>query len=714
LFDSIFNLALYLFPIGLLFIVIYLIVKLLGLQRSAIEINKNLERKVEERSEELEARELQLRLIIDHVPASISFVDADERYIFVNQQCADFFKKPASDIIGKTLRQNLGEEVYKKAKPKVDAVLNGEEINYEFWWEEEGQERKYIQVSYLPNLDEHGHVIGFFYIVQDHTEHKANAEDLIKAKEEAEAATKAKSAFLANMSHEIRTPMNGVLGMTDLLADTELNEEQKGYIKNISSSGAALLEIINDILDLSKIEADKLELEPINFNLRVTIDEVMSLLWPRAKEQNLELILRYPPDAPEYLIGDPGRIKQVLVNLIGNSIKFTDSGYILLNIIHEKTGPNKNNLRFEIQDTGIGIPEDKQELIFNKFDQADNSSTRKFGGTGLGLAICKRLVNMMGGDIGVDSVFGEGSTFWFFAIFKDGDAPEIKEIAEIDIKDTRVLALDDLEINHKIYHEYLSQAGVHCDSVYSGGEALEALKKAYKDGKPYKVALIDYQLPGMNGIEVAQAIKADDDLKDIIMVMVTASPIRGESAQIKEVGFAGYLVKPLFASLLTDTLKLVLEADAKNADLALVTRHTIAEAHAKEEGTRVVGDKFDNYILVVEDNKVNQMVSRTLLEKLGCTVEIANHGKEAVEMVTRNDYDLIFMDCQMPEMDGYEATQAIRNMPIPKKDSIIVALTAHALQSDKEACLNSGMDDYLLKPVKIEDLEKMLAKHIKD
>jgi PAS domain S-box-containing protein len=689
--------------------------------------------------EEIKRERQRFQTLIENAPFGIIIVDQEGKFTYINSKLKELFGYDLDDIPD-------GRTWFRKAYPDSDyrhrviAAWKGS-LNYSGAM---GRESGTFTVKCKDGSEK---IIYFFVPVQletgenlvaceDITERRKAEEELRRAKEAtelakdelentnqkleqaiehanqmaiaAEMANQAKSEFLANMSHEIRTPMNGIVGMTGLLLDTELNPEQREYAETVRQCGDSLLTIINDILDFSKIEARKLELETLDFDLRSTLEDMGDMMAMKADEKGLEFTCVIEPEVPSLLQGDPGRLRQMLINLMGNAIKFTSKGEVAVHVSLKEEREDQATLRFAIKDTGIGIPEDRIDSLFRPFTQVDASTTRQYGGTGLGLSISKRITELMGGRIGVESEEGKGSTFWFTVVL--GKQPSVSEPVELteDLKGVRILIVDDNETNRRALSARLKKWDCRWDEAPEAETALKKLHEASAGGDPFRIAILDMVMPGMSGEDVGMEIKKDPILSNTILVMMTSFGKRGDASRFEKIGFSAYLTKPIKHTHLYDCLKMVLKRDFASVDETqkrIITRHTVSEVQ-----------KQKIRILLAEDNIVNQKVALKIIEKLGYRADAVANGLEAIKALEMMPYDLILMDVQMPEMDGLEATRQIRSpqSPIPNHDIPIIAMTAHAMKGDMEMCLEAGMNDYLSKPVKPEQLAQAIERWVSD
>lgn len=651
---------------------------------------------------ESEAKNRLLASIVEQSSEAIWTTDLNSVVTSWNAGATAMFGYTAAEAMGKALQVGRGDAAGETAR--MQRLIKLEKFSYDTKAATKAGMEIDVQVSVAPLLGEDGKCVGKISVARDVTERNRSEEALRAAREAAEAANHAKSGFLARMSHEIRTPMNGVLGMTELLLETELSSTQRKYAETVHRSGNSLLGIINDVLDFSKIEAGKLELEEVDCDLRRTLEDVVDMLAERAHSKGLDLACSIPAGIPLRVKGDPLRIGQILTNLTGNAIKFTEKGSILLAIACLDEGPEKVTMRFDVKDTGLGISEEAQSRIFEEFSQADGSTTRQHGGSGLGLAISKQLVEMMGGSIHVESKPGAGSTFWFTAVFRkrtsDGPDINLNTIPMTTLRGVRALIVESNVLSRGILHEQVGSWGMVTRVAESPDHALELLRQAATRGVPMDMVIMDLGFAGGDPLALARAIRSDPALVKSRLVML--APV-GNHAAIQEALSAGLdacLVKPVRQSALYDALVNVMSGETARTD----PRTGLAEEAKLDLGSR-------GSVLLVEDNLVNQAVALGMLSKLlgAEKVTVANNGREAVEAWGKKHFDLILMDCHMPEMDGFQATREIRKREASSGKRLpIIALTANAMAQDREECLNAGMDDHLGKPFSRKQIQDTL------
>ena len=652
----------------------------------------------------LREREETFRAMTESTSSAIMLANADGQITFWNTSAERIFGYSAEEALRMNMYQLIAPGKFHKMQSRTKSnAVNGSAQNrvLEMAAIHKSGDQFPIELNISPmNLRGRRHAT---VIIRDITERKKMEEEMRSAREEAEAANRMKSAFLANMSHEIRTPMNGILGMATLLMDTEMSPEQRDFAETLQRSGESLLTIINDILDYSKVEAGRMELEQIDFNLRHCVEDIADLLALRAQEKGLEFICLIDEKLPDYVCGDPGRIRQVLTNLLGNAVKFTEKGEVALHIGVGEQSADKVTILCEVRDTGIGIAPEDQKKLFRPFIQVDSSTARRFGGTGLGLSITRQLIQLMGGHIKMESEVGCGSVFRLSLALGCAKTQQPAAMQSGDLAGRRVLVVDDNETNRQLLYSLLTGWSCDAELAEDAASAMEKLRVADRNGRPFDIALLDMQMPVVSGEELGQRIKEDKALRETQLVMITSLGERGDAQRLLHIGFAGYLSKPVRREQLRRCLETVLSYSENPAadDQPLVTSHILGE---QRKGSR--------RILVVEDNPVNRKVARGMIEKLGFSVEMACNGQEALEALRGGQFDLVIMDCQMPEMDGYEATARLRN-PIYgalRSNVPVIAMTANAMKGDREKCLKAGMDDYVSKPVNPPELAAVIER----
>jgi two-component system, sensor histidine kinase and response regulator len=592
---------------------------------------------------------------------------------------------------------NIGvhpEDIERVTENRRKHYDQGERFTDQFRYLRASGETVWVSLQGGPIRDSEGRLQGFVGVLEDITQLREAHEQMRAAKEAADMASRAKSEFLANMSHEIRTPMNGIIGMTELALETELDPSQREYLNAVKYSADSLLTVINDILDFSKIEVGKLSLDPIEFNLRDHLGQAMKILAGRAHEKDLELACFVPPELPDFVVGDPVRLRQVILNLVGNAIKFTETGEVVLRVELEAERADGMSLHFSVADTGIGIPREKQQLIFEPFAQADTSTTRRYGGTGLGLSICSRLIGMMNGRIWLESEAGRGATFHFTVRFGRASAVHTPTADPTTLENLRVLIVDDNATNRQILEKTLGYWKMLPACAADAEAALAALQQARATGAPFGLMLVDCHMPDIDGFMLVEQLQQRPEYRELVTMMLTSGGQRGDGQRCKELGIAAYLIKPVLQSDLLDALLRVLGPRPDDTQpMRLVTRHSLREG------------RLPLRVLLAEDNAINQRLAVRLLEKEGHSVVVAGDGMKALEALERQQFDLILMDVQMPVMDGVETTAAIRQRESASGEHIpIVAMTAHAMAGDRQKFLSLGMDGYVSKPIHSRDL----------
>ncbi|MEP7075636.1 MAG: response regulator [Acidobacteriota bacterium] len=630
-----------------------------------------------------------------------------------NRGAEAIFGYREDEMIGRHVSVLFPLELLEEEADFIQKIKNGEKIRqYETIRVKKNGQRFPVSLTLSPITDDKGKIIGISKIARDITAQREAEAELKIARDSALESTKLKSDFLSNMSHEIRTPMNGVIGMTDMLLTTSLTKEQRELAEIIRSSADGLLTIINDILDFSKIEAGKLHFETIDFNLQNAVESTVELFAERSQSRGVELASLIESNVDVNLRGDPGRLRQVLTNLIGNAVKFTEKGDVVVRISKETETENSLRLHFQVSDTGIGIQTEVQQELFKAFTQADSTMTRQYGGTGLGLAISKQLVEGMGGEIRVDSEYGKGSVFSFTANFEKQSKEDTREIVPLSsLENLRVLIVDDNKTNRTMLKHQVSSWGMLANEAADGPTALVRLREAAENKVPYRLAILDLMMPGLNGFELAYFIKNDPLLGDVKLILMPSFGQRGHAESARENGIDRYLVKPVRKADLFDCIAALMAEETLPAGSENKVRPAVRSARkaaAKPDLKKNVQDS-SGIILIAEDNLVNQKLARMQLEQLGYQNDIVPNGLEVLKALELGRYSLILMDCQMPEMDGYTAAKEIRILEKGKWHIPIIAMTANAMEGEREKCLAAGMDEYIIKPVNIELLSRTIS-----
>ncbi len=640
------------------------------------------------------------------LPVGAFYTDAFGHCLYVNKRWLEITGCKVEDCLGEGWKNSIDQHDREHFLAEWTARLSGE-FSDEFFIVTPQGERRWVRFRAQPMRDRRGMLIGHAGILEDHTEAHTIEAELAKARDEALNAARVKAEFLANMSHEIRTPMNGIIGLSHLLLNTPLTPEQRDYAETIRNSGEGLLRILNDVLDLSKIEAGKLTFEMLDFDLRELIESTLELLSVRAQGNGLELGCLLPPDLPILLRGDPCRLRQVLINLIGNAIKFTERGEVLVTVdlLHENS--SEVILRTEVRDTGIGIAPEARQHLFQPFMQADESTARRFGGTGLGLTISKQLVNQMSGDIGVVSTVGKGSTFWFTVrLAKQNSAVRPVRSCAPDCASLRVLVVSESAMNRQVLENQLAACSVRSGITADPSAALATLHQAWQSGRPYDLVIVDMGHPGIDGLQTARTIKSYPGLQNTRLILLTCFSQRFEPAALRHAGIDDHLIKPVRQFRLTEVL-----AKARVGASVQSARSTPSRTDDHLQGVRLLQPR----ILVADDSIVNRKVALGQLRQLKCQADAVTNGREVLAALEQSEYDIVLMDVEMPELDGLETTRQIRQAEVEGKyrcpgPVYIIAMTARAMAGDREQCLAAGMNDYVSKPVRSKELQAVLVK----
>ena len=663
--------------------------------------------------EQVRQSEKKYREVVDHIQKVVFQMDGGFRWTFLNPAWRRITGRMVEESLGKSFFETIHPEDHQKAMELLEPVLGGsaEQCHGEVRIVTTEGKVRWGEIFALPHCDEQGDFAGLYGTLNDITERRAAEAAQREAMAAAESANRAKGEFLANMSHEIRTPLNGVIGAIDLLLEMDLTPQQRRYARLVKTSSEALLSLISDILDFSKIEAGKLELDSTDFDLPLLVEDAVEMAAVPAARKRLELACHIDERIRSMVRGDGDRLRQVLMNLLSNAIKFTERGHVLVRVVQESESDNQVMVRLSVEDTGIGIAPGRLDRLFKSFSQVDASTTRKYGGTGLGLAICKQLVELMGGTIAVESQEGRGSRFYLSLPLHKAATATSPRLLPAKVQGLRVLAVDDNAAHLEVLQDQLKSWGLSVTACHSGAEALAALRQANQEQRPLQLAIVDQQMPKMDGLELAAAIKQDPNLRSTVLVLLTAVESAIGAVEVEAEGFAAFLAKPVRQSQLFDAIMQALASDAESRGPSCPLPQVVGPAAPKAEAR----------ILLAEDNEINQVVAAEVLKKAGYACDIVGDGTRALEAVQRKFYDLVLMDCQMPEMDGFEATGRIRQAEaegkLPRRTGDqrlpIIALTANAISGDRDRCLTAGMDNYLTKPLDrkrlIQTIEAALA-----